>query len=169
MAIVTDQDNNSTLGRVVVNRGNSGNNSAGILGLNINTFKKAHTDTNVASGNPFSNTAASNANNLRIDTTASKVLYSLHQPAADANNCRSPGSGGGSVGAGDIGGHSEQPEQPQNAMEYAWLEPRHDPIATDTNLAEIDFENFKNEDLAYAFSCGVRHEFFFSIAKIYPH
>lgn len=39
-------------------------------------------------------------------------------------------------------------------MEYAWLEPRHDPIATDTNLAEIDFENFKNEDLAYAFSCG---------------
>ena len=40
-------------------------------------------------------------------------------------------------------------------MEYAWLEPRHDPIATDTNLAEIDFENFKNEDLAYAFSCGV--------------
>merc|ERR1711974_450237 len=39
-------------------------------------------------------------------------------------------------------------------MEYAWLEPRHDPIATDTNFAEIDFENFKNEDLAYAFSCG---------------
>ena len=42
------------------------------------------------------------------------------------------------------------------SMEYAWLEPRHDPIATDTNLAEIDFENFRNEDLAYAFSCGVR-------------
>ena len=40
-------------------------------------------------------------------------------------------------------------------MEYAWLEPRHDPIVTDTNFAEIDFENFKNEDLAYAFSCGV--------------
>ena len=40
-------------------------------------------------------------------------------------------------------------------MEYAWLEPRHDPIATDTNLAEIDFEDFKNEDLAFAFSCGV--------------
>ena len=42
-----------------------------------------------------------------------------------------------------------------NNMEYAWLEPRHDPIATDTNLAEIDFEDFKNEDLAFAFSCGV--------------
>ena len=33
-----------------------------------------------------------------------------------------------------------------DSMEYAWLEPRgHDPIATDTNLAEIDFENFRNE------------------------
>lgn len=40
-------------------------------------------------------------------------------------------------------------------MEYAWLEPKHDPIATDTNLAEIDFEDFRNEDLAYAFSTGV--------------
>ena len=46
-------------------------------------------------------------------------------------------------------------------MEYAWLEPRHDPIATDTNLAEIDFEDFKNEDLAFAFSCGV------SLIKVY--
>jgi hypothetical protein len=44
-----------------------------------------------------------------------------------------------------------------NNMEYAWLEPRHDPIATDTNLAEIDFEDFKNEDLAFAFSCGVSY------------
>ena len=33
----------------------------------------------------------------------------------------------------------------------------HDPIITDTNLAEIDFEDFRNEDLAYAFSCGVSH------------
>ena len=39
------------------------------------------------------------------------------------------------------------------AMEYNWP---HDPIATDTNLAEIDFEDFRNEDLVYAFSCGVR-------------
>eukprot|EP00096_Caligus_rogercresseyi_P001788 TRINITY_DN1302_c1_g1_i2.p1 TRINITY_DN1302_c1_g1~~TRINITY_DN1302_c1_g1_i2.p1 ORF type:complete len:608 (-),score=215.55 TRINITY_DN1302_c1_g1_i2:2539-4362(-) len=39
-------------------------------------------------------------------------------------------------------------------MEYAWLEQRHDPIITDTNLAEIDFEDFRNEDLVYAFSCG---------------
>lgn len=46
-------------------------------------------------------------------------------------------------------------DQHQDTMEYAWLEPIHDPIVTDTNLAEIDFENFKNEDLAYAFSCGV--------------
>ena len=38
-------------------------------------------------------------------------------------------------------------------MDYAWMEPKHDPIATDTNLAEIDFEDFRNEDLAYAFSC----------------
>ncbi len=37
-------------------------------------------------------------------------------------------------------------------MEYGWT---HDPIVTDTNLAEIDFEDFRNEDLAYAFSCGV--------------
>ena len=34
----------------------------------------------------------------------------------------------------------------------------HDPIITDTNLAEIDFEDFRNEDLAYAFSCGVRQQ-----------
>ena len=37
----------------------------------------------------------------------------------------------------------------------------HDPIITDTNLAEIDFEDFRNEDLAYAFSCGV--SLFFSL------
>lgn len=51
----------------------------------------------------------------------------------------------------------EQQEQSggKNKMEYTWLEPKHDPIATDTNLAEIDFEDFRNEDLAYAFSCGV--------------
>ena len=43
-----------------------------------------------------------------------------------------------------------------NNLDYGWLEPRaHDPIITDTNLAEIDFEDFRNEDLAYAFSCGV--------------
>ena len=58
-------------------------------------------------------------------------------------------------------------------MDYAWLEPRHDPIATDTNLAEIDFENFKNEDLAYAFSCGVSFNqyflFFFCFSFCYIH
>ena len=50
-------------------------------------------------------------------------------------------------------------------MEYAWLEPRHDPIATDTNLAEIDFEDFRNEDLAYAFSCGVSSMFAYNGIK----
>ena len=50
-------------------------------------------------------------------------------------------------------------------MEYAWLEPRHDPIATDTNLAEIDFEDFKNEDLAFAFSCGVSPQTSYSPIK----
>ena len=49
-----------------------------------------------------------------------------------------------------------------HTMEYAWLEPKRDPILTDTNLAEIDFEDFRNEDLAYAFSCGVREIFFSS-------
>ncbi len=46
-------------------------------------------------------------------------------------------------------------------MDPYWLDgPRHDPIATDTNLAEIDFEDFRNEDLAYAFSCGVSRYYF---------
>ena len=58
-----------------------------------------------------------------------------------------------------------------NNMEYAnaaWIHEmgsrphesaltNHDPIITDTNLAEIDFEDFRNEDLAYAFSCGVSY------------
>ena len=49
------------------------------------------------------------------------------------------GDSGGDISGGD--------------MDYAWMEPKHDPIATDTNLAEIDFEDFRNEDLACAFSC----------------
>ena len=38
-------------------------------------------------------------------------------------------------------------------MEYNWLT-SHDPITIDANLAEIDFDDFKNEDIqnAYAFS-----------------
>ena len=65
-----------------------------------------------------------------------------------------------------------------NNMEYAnaaWMHEvgsrphesaltNHDPIITDTNLAEIDFEDFRNEDLAYAFSCGV--SLFFSLKRI---
>ena len=39
------------------------------------------------------------------------------------------------------------------SMEYNWLT-SHDPITIDANLAEIDFDDFKNEDIqnAYAFS-----------------
>ena len=38
-------------------------------------------------------------------------------------------------------------------MDYNWLG-SHDPITYDANLAEIDFDDFKNEDIqnAYAFS-----------------
>ena len=38
-------------------------------------------------------------------------------------------------------------------MDYNWLGD-HDPITIDANLAEIDFDDFKNEDLqnAYAYS-----------------
>jgi hypothetical protein len=39
-------------------------------------------------------------------------------------------------------------------MEYGWP-PAHDALVADANLAEIDFEDFRNEDLAYAFSCEV--------------
>ena len=68
---------------------------------------------------------------------------------------------GPAVDAPPGGGNNAQPVMnvPPAAgdMDYAaWIEPKHDPIATDTNLAEIDFEDFRNEDLAYAFSCGVR-------------
>ena len=41
-------------------------------------------------------------------------------------------------------------------MDYNWLTSvgDHDPITIDANLAEIDFDDFKNEDIqnAYAFS-----------------
>ena len=41
-------------------------------------------------------------------------------------------------------------------MDYNWLTSGcdHDPVAIDANLAEIDFDDFKNEDIqnAYAFS-----------------
>jgi len=59
--------------------------------------------------------------------------------------------------AGAMSNYGQQQQQQQGAA-AGWLEqPKHDPIATDTNLAEIDFEDFRNEDLAYAFSCGVSH------------
>ena len=63
--------------------------------------------------------------------------------------------GGEGAGGGGVSGDSGNATM-NNHEAYGWLEqPRHDPIATDTNLAEIDFEDFRNEDLAYAFSCGV--------------
>ena len=41
-------------------------------------------------------------------------------------------------------------------MDYNWLTSggEHDPMTIDANLAEIDFDDFKNEDIqnAYAFS-----------------
>ena len=41
-------------------------------------------------------------------------------------------------------------------MDYNWLTSAgdHDPITIDANLAEIDFDDFKNEDIqnAYAYS-----------------
>ena len=61
------------------------------------------------------------------------------------------------------GGERIKPPQDSTKMDYGWLEESRDPIATDTNLAEIDFENFRNEDLAYAFSCEVRIQHKFSI------
>ena len=83
------------------------------------------------------------------------------------NSERHPGNGGGAVRSKKVEQNANaaylEPEKTtaafddtMNNLDYAWLEPRHDPIATDTNLAEIDFEDFRNEDLAYAFSCGVR-------------
>ena len=75
----------------------------------------------------------------RVEASNPKVVRPASPLASEASidNCRIEDSGF------------------KGTMEYAWMEPRHDPIVTDTNLAEIDFENFRNEDLAYAFSCGV--------------
>lgn len=81
-----------------------------------------------------------------------------------ATGCGGNGSGGGGTKFGSLGNNRTTNSGSGGNMEYAWLEPRHDPIATDTNLAEIDFEDFRNEDLAYAFSCGVSNSalsFFF--------
>lgn len=120
MAIVTDQENNSTLGqrRVVV----SGCSSKSGIKKQPHIAASASVAEAVAAAHHQQEVVkveagVNNANNIRIDD---------HRQYYQESN-----------------------------MEYAWLEPRHDPIATDTNLAEIDFENFKNEDLAYAFSCGV--------------
>lgn len=119
MAIVTDQENNSTLGqrRVVVSR------SGPIIKQPLVAASASGCSSEAADQ---VEEGVNNANNIRIDADHCSRQYNY-----EAN------------------------------MEYAWLEPRHDPIATDTNLAEIDFENFKNEDLAYAFSCGVSLILFF--------
>ena len=41
-------------------------------------------------------------------------------------------------------------------MDYNWLGPDHDPIAIDANLAEIDFDDYKNEDLQNAFAFSLQ-------------
>ena len=81
---------------------------------------------------------------LPRDRRAATTTKGLRGPRARSgssgrNSTISSTTGGGVISGGD--------------MDYAWMEPKHDPIATDTNLAEIDFEDFRNEDLAYAFSC----------------
>jgi len=49
----------------------------------------------------------------------------------------------------DISRHTDT-----TSMDYNWLQDCHDPITIDANLAEIDFDDFKNEDIqnAYAYS-----------------
>ncbi len=75
------------------------------------------------------------------------------------DNCFSEGRLAAAAAAAKFAGSSDRPASDGN-MDYGWLEGgKHDPIATDTNLAEIDFEDFRNEDLAYAFSCGVSQRF----------
>ena len=80
--------------------------------------------------------------------------------ATTATATRGPRARSGSAGRGNIIATDAD-------MDYAWTEPKHDPIATDTNLAEIDFEDFRNEDLAYAFSC-VSTENRFQFAGLRP-
>jgi hypothetical protein len=83
------------------------------------------------------------------------------------NNCRSLAGGSSSSSSssnvnanlGNLANKGNVANVGNVNMEYGWLEQIHDPITTDTNLAEIDFEDFKNEDLAYAFSCGVSELF----------
>ena len=123
------------------------------------TFPRGGASVNVAS--------QSNANNIRIDRPQRHLHLYNFKPSSESDRLQQQFHSsnfedqGGRDGC-HPGAHatqqtlaSLQQSGSDSTMDYAWLEPRHDPIATDTNLAEIDFENFKNEDLAYAFSCGV--------------
>merc|ERR1719394_2016840 len=56
-------------------------------------------------------------------------------------------------GLGSCSRHTGTGDDCTSSMDYNWLT-NHDPITIDANLAEIDFDDFKNEDIqnAYAFS-----------------
>ena len=104
----------------------------------------------------------SNANNIRIDPPQRHLhanLYNFKLASSESDRLQQqfhssnfedsqPGSGRDGCHPGAHATHqtlaSLQQSGSDSTMDYTWLEPRHDPIATDTNLAEIDFENFKN-------------------------
>ena len=162
MAIVTDQENNSTLGRA--GQKAAGSASHRVVSTASSTAKFPRGGAAVAS--------TSNNANIRIDHPSLQFkhhyqVYNFKEQdlqvhsqnsSAELLDCQRHTSLSVSrdlhLDCGP-GAHQSPSQQSDSTMDYAWLEPRHDPIATDTNLAEIDFENFKNEDLAYAFSCGV--------------
>ena len=92
------------------------------------------------------NNSSSSGGSNRRNSSCSRSLKQRH-----FSNVISAGAAGSTATATAAGSGSGSGSGV--AMEYNWP---HDPIATDTNLAEIDFEDFRNEDLVYAFSCGVR-------------
>ena len=57
------------------------------------------------------------------------------------------------AGEGEYTNLGEGIDKRNSSMDYNWLG-SHDPITIDANLAEIDFDDFKNEDIqnAYAYS-----------------
>ena len=107
--------------------------------------------------------------NLRSLSISGTRSTSSTRSATGCGSGNGSGSGSGGTKFGSLGNNRTTNS---GNMEYAWMEPRHDPIVTDTNLAEIDFEDFRNEDLAYAFSCGVRNKqlsFVFTSLSFWQH
>ena len=198
MAIVTDQENNSTLGRAgqkaSSKAGSAGQHAAAatISGLKVASSHLVATPSGVITKFPTTVTVASppsNNDNVRIEPHLlqhqQQFFNFKDQPLDLGSNPNrfqhqqlpvfqssatdhsfelrhhQQQSGLRVLGSNPNQEEGHQQLSADSNMDYAWLEPRHDPIATDTNLAEIDFENFKNEDLAYAFSCGVSTQFFY--------